>query len=73
MMQLFKKEKAMILRIWRKETGMTAKEFAEFHNIPYSTYTKWEEEVTEIPQYILELLALSIEHYGLKGIRKKGR
>lgn len=66
MIKYTKKEKAELLKLYRESTRLTAKEFAQFHNIPYSTYTKWEEKVTEIPQYVLELIAISIKHFDLR-------
>lgn len=65
MIKYTKKEKAEKLKKWRTQTKLNAKQFARLNKIPYSTYIKWEEGVTEIPYYMLELLVVSMIHYEL--------
>ena len=52
----------------RKQTNMNRKEFAEGLGIPYRTMQDWERGVSEVPDYVLRLIA-----YKVKMEKKEGR
>jgi len=49
------------MRELRTRTGMTQKAFAEYFNIPYDTYQKWELGSREYPPYVYELMQYKAE------------
>ena len=52
----------------RTQTNMNRKEFAEWLGIPYRTMQDWERGVSEVPDYVLRLIA-----YKVKMEKKEGR
>ena len=46
----------------REQTNMNRKEFAEWLGIPYRTMQDWERGVSEVPDYVLNLIAVSYTH-----------
>ena len=51
----------------RKQTNMNRKEFAEWLGIPYRTMQDWERGVSEVPDYVLNLIAYKVENEKAKG------
>lgn len=48
----------------RKTSGMTQKEFATFFKIPYWTVVNWENDKSQCPEYLTELLKFCLtNHY----------
>ena len=44
----------------RESTGMNRKEFAEYLNIPYRTMQDWELGNSQVPEYVLRLVAYKV-------------
>ena len=44
----------------RKQTGMNRKEFAEWLAIPYRTMQDWELGTSQVPEYVLRLVAYKV-------------
>jgi DNA-binding transcriptional regulator YiaG len=44
----------------RKQTGMNRKEFAEWLGIPYRTMQDWELGTSQVPEYVLRLVAYKV-------------
>ena len=44
----------------RKSTGMNRKEFAEYLNIPYTTMSDWERNISTMPTYVLALIEYKV-------------
>ena len=44
----------------RKQTGMNRKEFAEWLGIPYRTMQDWELATSQVPEYVLRLVAYKV-------------
>lgn len=51
----------------RNQTNMNRKEFAEWLGIPYRTMQDWERGVSEVPDYVLNLIAYKVENEKAKG------
>lgn len=51
----------------RMQTKMNRKEFAEWLGIPYRTMQDWERGVSEVPDYVLNLIAYKVENEKAKG------
>ncbi len=52
----------------RQESGMNRKDFAEWLHIPYRTMQDWERGVSQVPEYVLRLVA-----YKVKMEKERGR
>ena len=61
-----KRISAMCVKV-REQTKMNRKEFAEWLGIPYRTMQDWERGVSEVPDYVLNLIA-----YKVKSEKEKG-
>ena len=48
-------------------TNMNRKEFAEWLGIPYRTMQDWERGVSEVPDYVLNLIAYKVKNEKEKG------
>ncbi len=46
----------------RQRTGMNRKEFAEWLGIPYRTMQDWERGVSQVPAYLVRLIAYKVLH-----------
>jgi DNA-binding transcriptional regulator YiaG len=44
----------------RQESGMNRKDFAEWLHIPYRTMQDWERGVSQVPEYVLRLVAYKV-------------
>lgn len=44
----------------RKESGMNRKDFSEWLGIPYRTMQDWERGVSQVPEYVLRLIAYKV-------------
>lgn len=44
----------------RKEAGMNRKDFSEWLGIPYRTMQDWERGVSQVPEYVLRLIAYKV-------------
>ena len=44
----------------RKQTGMNRKEFAQWLGIPYRTMQDWELGTSQVPEYVLRLVAYKV-------------
>ncbi|SCY10794.1 helix-turn-helix domain-containing protein [Butyrivibrio sp. INlla14] len=44
----------------RKEAGMNKKEFSEWLGVPYRTMEDWELASTQVPEYVLRLIAYKV-------------
>ena len=57
---------AMCVKV-REQTNMNRKEFAEWLGIPYRTMQDWERGVSEVPDYVLNLIAYKVKNEKEKG------
>lgn len=66
-----KRMSAMFIAV-REKSGMNRKEFAEWLGIPYRTMQDWERGVSQVPDYVLRLVAYKVkmEDYLKRGILK---
>lgn len=55
-----KRMSAMCVKV-REQTNMNRKEFAEWLGIPYRTMQDWERGVSEVPDYVLNLIAYKVK------------
>ena len=62
---------AMCVKV-REQANMNRKEFAEWLGIPYRTMQDWERGVSEVPDYVLNLIAYKAKNEKEKGDRKNG-
>ena len=53
---------AYAFKMVRKESGMNRKDFAEWLGIPYRTMQDWERGVSEVPDYVLNLIAYKVKN-----------
>ena len=60
-----KRMSAMCVKV-REQTNMNRKEFAEWLGIPYRTMQDWERGVSEVPDYVLNLIAYKVKKSSLK-------
>jgi DNA-binding transcriptional regulator YiaG len=44
----------------RNEAGMNRKDFAEWLGIPYRTMQDWERGISQVPEYVLRLVAYKV-------------
>ena len=44
----------------REQTGMNRKEFADWLGIPYRTMQDWELATSQVPEYVLRLIAYKV-------------
>ena len=44
----------------REQTGMNRKEFADWLGIPYRTMQDWELATSQVPEYVLRLIAFKV-------------
>lgn len=67
-----KKRMAAICVAIRGITGMNRREFSDWLGIPYRTIQDWERGVSQVPDYILKLIAykVRIEDQLKKGVLK---
>ena len=56
-----KRMSAMCVKV-REQTNMNRKEFAEWLGIPYRTMQDWERGVSEVPDYVLNLIAYKVKN-----------
>ena len=61
-----KRMSAMCVKV-REQTNMNRKEFAEWLGIPYRTMQDWERGVSEVPDYVLNLIAYKVKNEKEKG------
>ena len=61
-----KRMSAMCVKV-REQTNMNRKEFAEWLGIPYRTMQDWERGVSEVPDYVLNLIAYKVKKEKEKG------
>ena len=45
----------------REESGMNRKDFAEWLGIPYRTMQDWERGISQVPEYVLRLIAYKVQ------------
>ena len=45
----------------RQQTGMNRKEFADWLGIPYRTMQDWELATSQVPEYVLRLIAFKVK------------
>ena len=57
--EIKKKTAAMFIGI-RAQAGMNRKEFAEWLGIPYRTMQDWELGVSQVPDYVMRLIAYKV-------------
>jgi DNA-binding transcriptional regulator YiaG len=50
---------AMFIAI-RSQSGMNRKEFAQWLGVPYRTMQDWERGVSQVPDYVLRLVAYKV-------------
>lgn len=55
-----KRMSAMFIAV-REKSGMNRKEFAEWLGIPYRTMQDWERGVSQVPDYVLRLVAYKVK------------
>lgn len=64
-----KKRMSAIFIAVREKTGMNRKEFAEWLGIPYRTMQDWERGVSQVPDYVLRLIAYRVK---MEDLLKRG-
>lgn len=64
-------EAAQALKALRAATGMKQKEFAEYFDMSYGTYTGWEAGRFAIPEMTLKLMRLKLESDGFVEVQRK--
>ena len=52
---------ATMFIMMRESTGMNRKEFAEWLGIPYRTMQDWELATSQVPEYVLRLIAFKVK------------
>ncbi len=62
-----KKRMASYFIMVRKMTGMNRKQFAEWLGIPYRTMQDWELGTSQVPDYVLRLVAYEVLNEKWKG------
>ena len=58
---------AEVFRAIRMRTNMNRKEFAEWLGVPYRTMQDWELGKSQVPEYLLRLVAYKVENEIGKG------
>lgn len=53
------------IKLLRAQTKMTAKQFAEYFEIPYRTVQNWEENIRSCPTYLMRLMEYKLIKEGL--------
>ncbi|MBO5089205.1 MAG: helix-turn-helix domain-containing protein [Lachnospiraceae bacterium] len=54
-------DKAEILKLARKQTGLTQEQFAGYFSIPKRTYQDWEYGNRKMPDYLLRLMLYKLK------------
>ena len=58
---------AYAFKMFRAESGMNRKEFAEWLGIPYRTMQEWELGRRAMPQYVLDLIVYKVRNEKKQG------
>ena len=54
-----------LLKLTRKQAGMSQAEFAGYFKIPKKTLQHWELSERKVPDYLLELMLYKLENEGI--------
>lgn len=54
-----------LLKLARKQAGMSQAEFAGYFKIPKKTLQHWELSERKVPDYLLELMLYKLENEGI--------
>ena len=61
----------MTFKEFRRASGMTQQQFADYFGIPKRTIENWDAGVNKCPQYLLDLMKYKLEHENVAQYHRK--